>query len=158
MDDISAWIAALSFLAALLAALYARWVWGEARRTNQLALHANRLEVYRAFHRLRQAIQENALGVPAQRVGEFLQLTRESKFYFSDPKTSELIEEYFKMCFDLTQQFRKINRDNLTESERKVIEEVQDRLLTREETIFAEADVQIEKELLRGVRRRWFDA
>ena len=78
---ISDWIALLAATIGLLAALYARWVWSEARKTNLLALHANRLEVFRAFNSLRQAVQERGASVEEQRVAMFHNPCQEAKFY-----------------------------------------------------------------------------
>ena len=60
--------ALLGVAIALLAALHARVGRGrEAQKTNLLALHANRLEVFRAFNSLRQAVQEQGARVEEQR-------------------------------------------------------------------------------------------
>jgi hypothetical protein len=153
--DTSSWVAAASLLAALLSALYARWMWGEARRTNFLALHTNRIDVFRAFNSLRQAVQEQGNRVELQRVSAFFHASQESKFYFSEPKTSQLLGQYFDTCFALTEQARKLARPHLTEAERNSIEEQQDILSAQEQALFAETEKQLEKELCGAVRRKW---
>lgn len=158
MNTPADWIAALSFLVALLSALYARWVWGEARRTNLLALHTNRIEVFRAFHKLRQSVQEQGVSVEVQRVAQFFHPSRESKFYFSEAKTFQLLVRYFDTCFALTEQSQKLARPHLTEAERKSLSDLQDILSEREQSLFSETEKQLEKELCRAVKRRWFHA
>ncbi len=158
--DMAVWIAALSFLAAALAALYARWVWSEARRTNLLALHTNRIEVFRAFNELRQAMQERGMGVERERVLPFLHPSRESRFYFSEQKTSQLLVAYFDTCFALAEASTRLNRDraHLTEAEIKTRHTEQDKLSEQELSLFKAAEKQLEKELYMSVRRRWFCA
>ena len=146
-----------SFLVAILAALYARWVWGEAHRTNLLALHTHRMEVFRAFHRLRQSVQAEGIGVTKQMVGEFLGPARESRFYISEAKTSVLLNEYYEICFSFTEQSRKLGRSDLSDVIRKGLQDEQDRLSEKEQEVSSAAEAQVEKELLQGVRRRWFD-
>lgn len=158
MNTPADWIAALSFLAALLSALYARWVWGEARRTNLLALHTNRIEVFRAFHKLRQSVQEQSVSVEVQHVAQFFHPSRESKFYFSEAKTSQLLARYFDTCFALAEQSQKLARPHLTEAERKSIYDQQDILSEHEQSLFSETEKQLEKELCHAVKRRWFHA
>src|SRR6266404_9192847 len=145
--DTSSLIAALPIPVALLSALYSRWVWGEARRTNLLALHANRIEVFRAFNSLRQSVQEQGFGIEQERVALFFHPSRESKFYFSEAKTSQLLGQYFDICFALAQQAGKLDRPHLTEPERKLLREEQDGLSTREQSLSGEIEKQLEKEL-----------
>ena len=152
------WIAMLSLAVAVIAALYAKWVWTEARKTNLLALHVHRLEVFRDFQRLRQSVQEKGMGTTAQAVKEFYQPSRESKFYFSSKKTSELLVQYFNICFSIAEQTRKLDRENLDEQTRLEIESRQDELSKQEQFIYLSAEKLLEKELTQAVRRRWFDA
>ena len=156
--DMAVWIAALSFLVAALSALYARRVWSEARRTNLLALHTNRIEVFRAFNNLRHAIQELGMSIERERVLPFLHPSRESRFYFSEQKTSQLLIEYFDTCFALADVSTKLNRDraHLTEAEIKTRYTEQDKLSEQEQSLFKAAEKQLEKELYMSVTRRWF--
>ena len=156
--DTSSLIAALSFLAALLAALYARWVWSEARRTNLLALHTNRVEVFRAFHRLRQSVQARGVEIEHELVGQFYQFSRESKFYFSEAKTSELLAKYFVACFELAEMSRKLKRSGLAETEREHLHLQQDAMSELEQSLFSETEKQLERELCHAVRRGWLGA
>ena len=156
--ELSILIALLSFLASLLAALYARWVWGEARKTNILALHNHRLEVYRAFQNLRQSLQTQGLGVTEKVVAQFYQASRESKFYFSDENTSELVAKYFDISFQIATEKRKLDRENLDQSTIEDIHTRQDELSKLEQSLFKNTERQLEKELLQAVRRGWLDA
>ena len=149
---ISNLIALLVVAIALLAALHARWTWAEARKTNLLALHANRLEVFRAFNSLRQAVQEQGAGVEEQRVAMFHNPCEEAKFYFSEAKTSQLLSQYFDTCWALARIARKPNAPPLTEAEQRE----QDRLLAQEESLHTATKMQLETELCRAVRRPWW--
>jgi hypothetical protein len=150
----SDWIAVIAVLVALLTALYTRWVWNEARTTNLLALHVNRLEVYRAFNSLRQAVQERGVNIAPQHVALFYNPSQEAKFYFSEPRTSKLLRDYFDTCWKLTEQARKLDRTPLPEAERAHLHEEQDRLSRLEESQYAETKDQIEKELCHAVTRK----
>ena len=156
--DQSSLIATLSFLAALLAALYSRWVWSEARRTNLLALHTNRIAVFRAFHRLRQSVQARGVGIEHDLVDPFYQFARESKFYFSETKTSELLAKYCVACFELAEVSRKLERSGLAEAEREHLHDRQDAMSDLEQSLFSETEKQLESELCHAVRRGWFGA
>ena len=156
--DNSTLIALLPFLAAILAALYARWVWGEARKTNILALHKRRLEVYRAFQKLRQSLQEQGMGLTKQAAAEFYPPAKESKFYFSEERTSDLLAQYCVICLSIADEKRKLERQNLDQMTIERIHARQDELSKLEQSLFSSAEQQIEKELLQAVRRRWFDA
>ena len=154
--DTSSWLAALSGFTALLSALYARWTWGEARKANLLALHSNRIEVFRAFNSLRQAVQEQGLSIERQHVLRFLHPSHESKFYFAEAKTSELLVQYFDTCFALTEQANKFSRSFQVDADRQLLESEQDKLSEQEQSLFNEAKQQLEKELYHAVRRKWF--
>jgi hypothetical protein len=72
--DTSTWIATLSFLVALLAAIYARWASFEAKRSNDLAFHTNKIEIYKEFLVLKYAILQRE---------ENISYEDTKKFYFS---------------------------------------------------------------------------
>ena len=61
-------VATAAFLTSILAALYARSAWVEARRANNISFHNNRIEIFRALCTLRNAVQ-----VKGKR-GTFIQL------------------------------------------------------------------------------------
>lgn len=65
------WIALLSFIGALLSALYARWTYSEAKKANQIATHTHQKEIFDTFVSFR---------------GEFLQLGEQ----FSDDSLFKL--------------------------------------------------------------------
>ena len=152
--DLALGLTLISLLVAALAALYARWVWAEARRTNQLGLHAHRLEVFRSLRQLRQSIQEQGLHVAKNDVRAFLDSAYEARFFFSEARTAQLLHEYHKICFALTEQHRKLSRENLSNVERQSLQDEQDRLSSREEEVYSAAESQVEGELMKAVRQR----
>jgi hypothetical protein len=145
-------IALLGAAIGLLAAVYAGYVWREAQRTNLLALHVNRLDVFRAFNSLRQAVQEQGANIEEQRVAMFFNPSQEAKFYFSKERTCQLLAQYFDTCWALARLARKPDVPPLTEAVRKE----QDRLLAQEESLHTATKTQLERELCRAVRRRWY--
>jgi len=145
-------IVILSFLGAVLAALYARWAWYEAKRTNELSVHSNRMEIYRALHNLRFSVQTHGAGIEAHHVAPFFHPSREARFYFSNTETSQKLAEYFDTCFDRIQCTRKLSRSNLSDADIQKLHDEQDFLVEREQTLFREAEKQVEKELYGAVK------
>jgi hypothetical protein len=64
-------IARGSFTGACIAALVAVRAWQEARRANDIAVHAKRMEIYKAFDALRFAMLQKACGITHQETGKF---------------------------------------------------------------------------------------
>ena len=144
-------LAVLSLLIAGLAALYARRAWSEAHRANDIALHSGRIDIHRALGDLRYVMQTRGLRVETQEVTRFLRLARESKFYFSEPKTSERLKEYFDVCFALGEYTRKLSRQSVTAEQSAALHEEQDMLCEREEQLFRE---YVEGELYNAIKVR----
>jgi len=145
-------IAFLSFLGAALAALYARWAWAEARRANELSVHSNRMDIYRALHKLRFAVQTKGIMIEAQHVAPFYHPSREARFYFSNAGTSQKLVEYFEVCFELAECTRKLSRQNLSDTDIKKLQDAQDALSDQEQVLFREAENSVEEELYGAVR------
>lgn len=156
--DIPLWISILSLLIAFLAALYSRWVWSEAKRTNLLALHANRMDVFRGFNALRQAVLQQGTSIEKKHVAPFYHHSREARFYFSKPETAELLREYYDVCFYLADASIKLDRHSISDAERVERQAKQDKLVDDEQKIFLMAEKAIENELLQPVRRKWLSA
>lgn len=146
-------IAFLSLLVAVLAALYARWAWGEARRANEISVHSNRMKIYCALHNLRFAVQTKGIRIEAQHVAPFYHPSREARFYFSNADTSQKLVEYFDVCFGLTECTRKLSRPNLSDADIKKLQDEQDALSDQEQTLFRAAEKNVEEELYGTVRR-----
>ena len=91
-------------------------------------------------------------------VAQFYQASRESKFYFSDENTSELVAKYFDISFQIATEKRKLDRENLDQSTIEDIHTRQDELSKLEQSLFKDTERQLEKELLQAVRRGWLDA
>ena len=153
-ETLSDVIAFLSFLGAGLAALYARWAWVEARRANELSVHSNRMDIYRALHNLRFAVQANGVTIESKHVFPFYHPSREARFYFSKVETSQKLSEYFDVCFELAECSRKLSRPNLPDTDIKKIYDKQDELSGREQSLFREAEKDVEEELYGAVKNR----
>lgn len=151
MSDV---IAFLCFLCAGLAALYARWAWGEARRANELSVHSNRMNIYRALHNLRFSVQAYGVTIELKHVSAFYHPAREARFYFSKAETSQKLSEYFDVCFDLAECTRKLRRPNLLDIDIKRIHDKQDELSDLEQSLFREAEKNVEEELYGAVKQR----
>ena len=98
--DTSTWIATLSFLVALLAAIYARWASFEAKRSNDLAFHTNKIEIYKEFLVLKYAILQREENISYEDTKKFYFSHLYSEFFFSE-QTHNKIKQYFDTCFDI---------------------------------------------------------
>ena len=146
-------LALLSFLGAVLAALYARWTWYEAHKANDLAVHSNRVEIYRALNDLRYAVQSKGVGVKTSDVVPFFRPSKEARFYFSNQETSKKLTEYFDTCFALAECSRKLERPNISQDQRAEIQREQDKFSGLEESLFPEVVRLVEEELSNAVKR-----
>jgi hypothetical protein len=81
-DDTAAVIAFLSALVAMLSALYARWQARAADKSNQIALHADRLDVYKGLVRFRAYITARGVSIKDDEVWKFAEAAELSEFYF----------------------------------------------------------------------------
>jgi len=84
-------IALGSFLAALLAALYARWAATAARRQNEIAIHNEKLKIYKAFLDFRSKLTARGDDVPERDL--YLELfphVQLAQFYYTDAASAEL--------------------------------------------------------------------
>lgn len=111
-------IAILAMLVAGLSALYARWAWREARRSNDISLSANKKEIYDAFFELKMHMQQKSVFAELSEVSKFYYPSRNARFYL--PKTlAEKVSKYFEACFSIADTNRKnggIGRDSFEES------------------------------------------
>lgn len=139
--DLSAWLAVLSFLAALLAALYARWASFEARRSNEQAFHTNRIEIYKEFLALKYAILQRGDAVDHEDTRKFFYPHLYSEFFFSSA-THEKIKRYFDVCFQMAD--KSLENDDLA------------KLKKEERDLVGDVETLIKKELKVAVgRRNW---
>lgn len=65
-----------------LSALYARWQARAAQRANQIALHENRLAVYKGLVRFRGYISARGVGIKEDEVWHFVEIAEISEFYY----------------------------------------------------------------------------
>jgi hypothetical protein len=100
MQDIGAAIAAISALVAALSAVYARWQARAAKRANEIALHENRLGVYKGLVRFRAHISAWGTGIKQEEVGAFGEVAELGEFYFS-PELGKRLEAIFEDALKL---------------------------------------------------------
>jgi hypothetical protein len=98
--EISDLIAPGSVVAAILAALYARWSALAAQRTNEIAIHNERLKVYRLVLDFAATVTSRGPNILEEHVWRFNEAVQLSEFYF-DKKTHETLEGAFKEALDL---------------------------------------------------------
>ena len=139
-------IALGSFLGACLAAVYARWAWREARRANDIATHAKRMEIYKAFDALKFAMVQKAYSISHEDTGRFYSPSRDSEFYFT-PEVHDKLWRYFEICFDLAEWNLKKTTRNPTGEELEQLRKEQDRLLSEEAALSIEIDAVLRSEL-----------
>ena len=124
--DTSTWIAALSLLAAMLAAIYARWASFEAKRSNDLAFHTNKIEIYKEFLALKHAILQRNENINYEDTKKFYFPHLYSEFFFSE-KTHNKIKHYFDTCFYIAgKPIEKSKLEELKKQEIELVNEVEE--------------------------------
>lgn len=83
MFDDSSIIAIIAALVAMLSALYARWQAAAAGRANEIALHENRLKIYKGLSRFRAHIITRGSKLNEEEIWQFSEIVELSEFYFS---------------------------------------------------------------------------
>jgi hypothetical protein len=82
IEDPSTLVAIGAAFVAALSALYARWQALAAGRANNIALHENRLSVYKGLARFRTHISARGTGIKEEEVWRFAEIAELSEFYF----------------------------------------------------------------------------
>lgn len=98
--DLSDLIALGSVVVAILAALYARWSALAAQRTNEIAIHNERLKVYRSVLDFGATVAARGPSILEEHVWRFNEAVQLSEFYF-DAKIHEALEGVFNDALDL---------------------------------------------------------
>ena len=91
-------IAVLAGLIAGLSALYARWAWKEANRSNELSLLSHRKEIFDALYELNQHIVQKGQFAVSEEVTKFFTHSRNSSYYFNNHIAGQ-ISDYYDLCF-----------------------------------------------------------
>ena len=146
-------IAILSFLGAVLAAVYARRASLEAKRANDLAAHSNKIEIYKAFRALHFSVLEKGTGIEHADVGRFYHPSQEAEFYFSSPETAEKVMAYFKLCFQLAETKRKLSRTHLTQEQIEELWLEQDKIFEEEARLSSDVERLLKSEIHGAVKR-----
>lgn len=80
--NLSTIVAVVAALIAALAALYARWQARAAQRSNEISLHSNRLNIYRALLRFRALLAAHGARIKDDEVWRFAEASDLSEFYY----------------------------------------------------------------------------
>lgn len=99
-------IAILAFLVAALSALYARWSWREAKKSNQISLLGHKKEIYDAFFELKMHIMQKAQFAEIGEVSKFYYPSKNAKIYLPSGLAKD-IERYYDACFRIADIHRK---------------------------------------------------
>lgn len=99
----------LSPAIALLAALYARYSYSQAKKANQLVFHSIIKPIFTSFEDLRIHMDNNGRYADKETVQRFLPYKRDAEIYF-DKKTYNLVSEYYSACFHIADM--KLSRTN----------------------------------------------
>ena len=76
-------IAAIALCASAGSALYARWAGKAAQRANEIAIHNERLRIYKGLLEFRAVLTTRGAGFPDDELWKFADLVLLSEFYFS---------------------------------------------------------------------------
>ncbi|MDR8017252.1 hypothetical protein [Ectopseudomonas guguanensis] len=96
--DISDIIAILAALISGLSALYARWAYSEARRSNEITLLSHRKEIFDAFFELKIHMTQRSMRAELEQVSKFYYPSRDSTIYF-ESELSDKILKFYDSCF-----------------------------------------------------------
>lgn len=88
----SDWIALAAFAVSGLAAAYARWSAKAAERANRIAIHNEKIRIYRGLLEFRAVLATRGPGFPDEDLWKFHDLVTLSEFYFSDKEYAALQE------------------------------------------------------------------
>lgn len=108
-------IALLALLIAGLSALYARWSWREARKSNKISLLGHKKEIYDAFFELKMHMNQKAEFAEMGEVSKFYYPSRNAKIYLPSD-LAEDIEKYFEACFWIADIHRKYSDTSIESS------------------------------------------
>jgi len=115
-------ISILAFLVATLSALYARWSWREAKKSNQISLLGHKKAIYDAFFELKMHMMQKAVFAEIGEVSKFYYHSKNAKIYLSSSLAKD-IETYFDACFRIADNHRKyggITAESSTECEKHI--------------------------------------
>lgn len=98
-------IAILATLVSGLSALYARWAYSEAKRSNELTLLGHRKAIFDAFFELKMHITQRAMRSELEQVSNFYYPSRDAAIYF-EKALSEKISKFYEECFKVAELAR----------------------------------------------------
>jgi hypothetical protein len=113
MSDI---IAILAALISGLSALYARWAYSEARRSNEITLLSHRKEIFDAFFELKMHMTQRATRAELEQVSKFYYPSRDSAIYFEKELSGKILK-FYENCFQVADLARVGNALYPNESE-----------------------------------------
>jgi hypothetical protein len=82
--DSSDLLAAFALCASVASAVYARWAGSAAQRANEIAIHNERLRIYKGLLEFRAMLTTRGPGFPDDELWKFADLALLSEFYFSE--------------------------------------------------------------------------
>lgn len=96
----SEWIALLSAFVAILSALYARHSVQQARRANEIALHNEKLKIFKGILDLRAKLSANGVNIKEYELFSFYEYVQLSEFYFNK-RIYEGVKDYFDCAWEV---------------------------------------------------------
>lgn len=98
--QMSDWIALLSAFVAILSALYARYSVQQAHRANEIALHNEKLKVFKGILDLRAKLSANGVDIKEYELFSFYEYVQLSEFYFNK-RIYEKVKDYFDCAWEI---------------------------------------------------------
>jgi hypothetical protein len=96
-------IALLSAFAAILAALYARYSINEAKRTNEISIHNEKLKIYKGILELRAKVNAHGVNIKETDLFGFYEYVQLSEFYYNKKIYNEIMT-YFEEIWEIVKQ------------------------------------------------------
>ncbi len=121
----------LAISISIISAVFALWSWNESKKANSISKHPMQLEIYDAFNELIIYVNIHGMSLEMQDIAKFYKFSQKSEFYF-DKKFAIQINEYFDICWKLSDLNRKFLRDQEDDKKIEQIEKEQDILFDKE--------------------------
>jgi len=137
-------IAIIAALITLLSALYARWSWKQAKRSNEINTLQHKIDIYDAYHSLKMYMTQKAEFAEIEEVTKFYYPLRSAEYYL--PKIYSNIKIFQESCLAVA----RINRKNKGFTDKSIeeckpyfeaIEKAQKKIEKFKEKTIKEADV-----------------
>ncbi len=141
--DTQDWFTLLLFFVALLSALYARWTFNEAKKSNLIAIHKHQKEIFDAFVNFRSEFFQLGEQFKDETLFNLAITTFTADFYLSESLSNKL-KEYSKIAHMINFEYKRIK--HYEEGSHEVPEGLWDKIFAKTDrchTLENEIDIEL---------------